>query len=243
MLDVLAIGAHPDDCELFMGGTLAKLSDLGYQVGIADLSRGECGTRGTPQLRLREAEKAAKVLGLTKRISLDLGDTRIGLEPEHRIKVIALIRDERPFLVFTHGPEERHPDHEQTNRLVREACFFSNVGGVQTGQERFRPAAVIEFVTHAMPLPPRPSFIIPITETYERKIESLRAYRSQFYDPEYQGPETLLSSKGFLAQVEARARYWGSMIGENFGEAYYYRGTLGITDPVAFFRGGLGKSL
>jgi len=236
-MDILAIGAHPDDCELFMGGTLATLCDLGYKVAVADLSWGECSSRGTPEVRQREAEQAAKILGLAKRFSLDLGDTQIGLDADHRVKVINLIRAERPFLVFTHGPEERHPDHDRTNRLVREACFFSYVGGLDTGQERFRPAALIEFVGHWTADLPKPSFIVPVGETFSRKMEALRAYASQFHGPGVAGPDTWISSKSFLDSVELQARFWGSLIGENFGEAFFYRGFLALTDPVAFFRG------
>jgi len=236
-MDLLAIGAHPDDCELFMGGTLAKLSDLGYAVGIADLSRGECATRGTPEIRRREAEHASKILGLAKRICLDLGDTQIGLDPHHRVKVITLLRAERPSLVFTHGTDERHPDHGRTSQLVREACFFSYVAGIDTGQERFRPAALIEFVGYTLAGLPKPSFIVPVSDTFGRKMESLRAYESQLYDEDSVGSETLLNTKGFLEQIEAQARYWGSLIGENFGEAFCYRGVSAIADPVAFFKG------
>ena len=235
-MDVLAIGAHPDDCELFMGGTLAKLSDLGYEVGIADLSRGECGSRGTPKIRQREAEKAARILGLAKRLSLDLGDTRIGLEPDHRVKVINLIRAEQPFLVFTHGPDERHPDHDRANRLVREAFFLAHVVGVATGLEPFEPVALIEFLGDTQGVPPPPSFVIPINETFSRKMDALRAYKSQFYNPGFAGPDTWHSSKGYFEQIETRARYWGSAIGENWGEPFYYRDALAIGDPVGFFR-------
>jgi bacillithiol biosynthesis deacetylase BshB1 len=240
-MDVLAIGAHPDDCELFMGGTLAKLSDLGHEVAIADLSRGECASRGTPEIRAREAEQASKILGLAKRICLDLGDTRIGLDAEHRVKVVNLLRAERPFLVFTHSPDERHPDHGHANRLVREACFFAYVGGVDTGRGRFDPATLIEFIGDTLAAPPSPSFVVPIGETFSRKMESLRAYESQFHNPDFIGPDTWHSSKGYFEQIEARARYWGSLIGENFGEGFCYRGTLAIGDPVAFFRNARAK--
>lgn len=235
-MDVLAMGAHPDDCELFMGGTLAKLADLGYRVAVADLTRGECASRGTAETRRREAEQAAAILGLAERFALDLGDGRIGLEPDHRAEVVRLLRAKRPTVVFAHNPDDRHPDHERAGRLVREACFFANVEGFETGQERFRPTALIEFVGNTVGVPPTPSFIVPISETFDRKIESLRAYKSQFYNPEFDGPGTWISSKAYFEHIEVRARYWGSLIGENYGEVFCYRGLLAIGDPVAFFK-------
>jgi len=240
-MDVLAIGAHPDDCELFMGGTLAKLADRGYQVAIADLTRGDYASRGTAELRHDEAQRSAAILGLTKRISLDLGDTRVGLDPAHRTEVVRVLRAERPALVFTHGADNRHPDHTRTCHLVREACFLANVAGLDTGQERFRPAALIEFVGGTIGPPPPPSFVVPINETFARKMEALRAYKSQFYDPEFIGPDTLLSSKAYFRQIEAQARHWGSLIAENYGEPFYMRASLALEDPVAHFRKLLGK--
>jgi len=235
-MDVLAIGAHPDDCELFMGGTLARLADLGYEVAIADLTRGESASRGTPEVRRNEAEQAAMILGVAKRICLDLGDGQIGLDPKHRVEVIRLLRTERPLLVFAHSPDDRHPDHERAGRLVREACFFAYVEGFDTGQERFRPTALIEFIGNTVGGPPKPSFAVPIGKTFDRKMKALRAYKSQFYDPEYAAPETWISSKLYFEQIEARARYWGSLIGENYGEAFCYQGLLALSDPVAFFK-------
>jgi len=235
-MDVLAIGAHPDDCELFMGGTLAKLADRGYRVAVADLTRGELASRGTAETRRKEAEQAAAILGLAERFSLDLGDGRIGLDPEHRTQVVRLLRDQRPTVVFAHGPDDRHPDHERASRLAREACFFANVEGFETGQERFRSAALIEFVGNTVGSPPTPSFVVPISETYSRKIEALRAYESQFYNPELDGPDTWISSRAYFEHIEAWARYWGSLIGENYGEVFCYRGLLAVGDPVAVFK-------
>lgn len=240
-MDVLAIGAHPDDCELFMGGTLAKLSDLGYQVAIADLSRGERASRGTPETRRQETERASEILGLARRISLDLGDTQIGLNPDHRTDVIRLLRAERPSLIFTHSADERHPDHDRAHRLVREAFFLAHVAGVETGQEPFEPSALIEFLGDNLGVHPTPSFVVAINETFSRKMDALRAYKSQFYNPEFIGPDTWHSSKGYFEQIEARARYWGSLIGENFGEAFRYQGALAVRDPVGFFRNAAAK--
>ncbi len=242
-MDVLAIGAHPDDCELLMGGTLAKLAERGYRVAVADLTRGECGSRGTPEMRSAEAAEAARILGLTKRIALDLGDSRIGLDPGHRLELVRLIRAERPTLIFSHGPDERHPDHRRACQLVREACFFANVAGFDTGQERFGPAALIEFVGGTLAAPPTPSFVVPINETIEKKMAAMRAYKSQFYNPEFEGPETRLSRKGFDQFIESVARFWGTLIGENYGEAFVMRGIPAIEDPVAHFREKAGKGI
>lgn len=234
-MDVLAIGAHPDDCELFMGGTLAKFADLGYEVAIVNLTRGECGSRGTPEIRRQEAEQAARILKIPKCIFLDLGDSRVGLDPSHRTEAVQLIRAERPSLVFTHAIENRHPDHDRANRLVHEACFVSYVAGFDTSQERFHPSAVIEFLGNPMGAIPNLSFIVPINGTFGRKMDSLRTYKSQFYDPQTTAPETWIASQGYFEQIESRARLWGSVIGENFAEAFYSESPSVISDAVAFF--------
>ncbi len=235
MIDVLVIGAHPDD-EMFMGGTLIKMVDQGYHCAVADLTRGERGSRGTPDIRRREAQEAARLLGLTRRISLDLGDAEVGRDPGHRLELIRLLRAERPALIFTHDFDDRNPDHVRANALVREAIFYSYVKGVETGQERFRPLALIEYFGNPTSPWRGPSFIVPITETFDRKVEAMRAYKSQFYNPEYSGPETYISSPGFFEEVEMRARYWGSLIGEKYGESFHYRGLLSVSDPVGFFQ-------
>lgn len=236
-MDVLAIGAHADDCELFMGGTLARMTEAGHAVAIADLTRGECASRGTPELRRREAEEAAKILGVEKRIALDLGDTAVGSDPAHRLEVIRLIRAERPALVFTHDADDRHPDHGRTNRLVREACFFAYVEGIDTGQERFRPRALIEFVGNPESPPGDGVFVVPLTEELiTRKMKSLRAYKSQFYGPEFEGPATWISSETYFQQIQSRARYWGGFVGENYGEPFRYGGVISVSDPMGLFR-------
>ncbi|MBM3333055.1 bacillithiol biosynthesis deacetylase BshB1 [Candidatus Sumerlaeota bacterium] len=235
-MDVLAIGAHPDDCELFMGGTLAKLAALGYQVAVADLTRGERASRGTPEQRAEEAQAAAKILRLTARLSLDLGDGQVGLGDEDRVKVISLIRSQRPSVIFSHWPEDRHPDHPRVSQLVREAFFFASVERFETAEERFRPGALVEFIGNIVAAPPVPSFIVPISDTFERKMESLRAYKSQFYDHYLSGTRTWISSKTYFDQIEAQARYWGSLIGENYGEPFCCRAPLSIADPVELFK-------
>lgn len=234
MLDVLVFGAHPDD-EVFMGGTIAKLADRGYRIGVCDLTRGECGSRGTPEDRAREAEEAARILGIAQRIALDLGDTQIGLRGDHRLAVVRVLREARPTLVFVHEADDRNPDHVRTNRLVREACFYAYVKGIETGQERFRPQALIEYYGNPTTHAHGATFVVPISETFARKMEAMRAYKSQFFNPEFSGPETFVSSKTFFEQIEARARYWGSLVGENYGEIFRYRGLITIGDPVDFF--------
>lgn len=235
MYDVLAIGAHPDD-ELFMGGTLAKMADQGYQCVVADLTRGERGSRGSPDMRRREAQDAAAILGLAKRISLDLGDSEIGRDPGHRLEVIRLLRSVRPTLVFTHDADDRNPDHVRANQLVREALFYSYVKGVDTGQERHKITALIEYFGNPTAALREASFVVPITETFERKLQAMRAYKSQFYNPEFDAPETYISSRTFFDEVEIRARYWGSLIGEKYGESFRYRGMISVSNPVVFFQ-------
>lgn len=233
-MDVLAIGAHPDDCELFMGATLAKLVGLGYKVAIADLTRGERSSRGSPDIRRREAERAAKILGVAERIGLDLGDTQVGLKPDHREQVVRLLRSVRPSIVFSHDADDRNPDHRRASKLVREACFYSYVERFETGQERFRPRALVEFIGNPTEPVAGRLLVVPVGETFERKMEALRAYESQFHNPQSDGPPTLISSKAYFEQIEARGRYWGSLVGEKYGEVFRYRGLVVVDDPVGF---------
>jgi N-acetylglucosamine malate deacetylase 1 len=231
-IDVLAIGAHPDDVELSMGGTLIKLVAMGYKIGIADMSRGELGTRGTPEIRSREAEEAGRRLGLGLRENVELPDGHILHSDEAREAVVRLIRRLRPKVVFTHYWEDPHPDHANTSRIVTEAAHLAGLvkWGCDSGLARHRPGPIAYFL---FPHKVAPSFVVDITEYAAQKLEAIKAYKSQFYDPASTEPETLLSAESFIRRIEARQRYYGAIIDVEHAEAFYVRQALNVDDPVA----------
>ncbi len=231
LLDVLAIAAHPDDVELSVGGTLAGLSIKGYRIGILDLTRGEKGTRGNPDLRASEAAQAAAILGAELRENLDLGDSRIMMTPETRIEIVRALRRLRPRLVLTQHWEDPHPDHAHTSRLVREAAHLAGLKKFdeEAGLERWRPSCVAYFL---FPRTVTPTFIVDITETNERKWQAIGAHASQFHNPESSELQTRVSTPAFLREIEARDRYFGAMLGVDHGEPFLVREALNVDDPV-----------
>jgi len=229
-LDVLAIFSHPDDAELTMAGTLIKLKALGHRVGVADMTRGEMGTRGTPEIRAKEALDSARVLGLDARVNLELSDGHLMLNEESRQAVVRAIRRYQPKVLFTSHWDDPHPDHAATARIVREAARLATIRNYD--RETGRQAIKMPAVTHAVysRLVP-PSFIVDVSEFAERKMEAIRAYASQFYRPESKEPTTRIAEKGFLREIEDRTRYYGSLIGVEAGEPFYVREALNIEDP------------
>lgn len=236
-LDVLAVSPHPDDVELHCGGLMIRFADLGYATGIVDMSRGEKGTRGTVDVRKREAAAAADVLGLAGRLNLELPDARIGTVETHRDALIGAIRRYRPEMLLVPHEVARHPDHEATSRLAREAAFLAGLEKIVTDHPAFRPRKVVFYLTHHRYREPRPSFIVDISSAFDRKIEAVKAHRSQFHDPDSTEPETFISRPEFLEEVEAQSRYYGSLIGARHGEPFVVREFLSIDDPLAHFAG------
>jgi len=231
-LDILAFGAHPDDIELCVGGTLAKLAALGYAVGVVDLTRGELGTRGTPAVRAKEAKAAADILGLSARENLRFTDGDIAVTPSARLKVIRILRKYRPRIVMAHYWDDPHPDHVHASRLITEAAHHSGLAKIETGQERHRPNVVLYF---KLPLGMKPSFVVDISDFAARRSAAIAAHRSQLYDPDAGGLQTILSRPDFLTHVENLHSYYGTLIGKAKGEAFYFKGTLAINDPFAHF--------
>ena len=232
-LNVLAIAAHPDDIELGASGTLTKLSRKGYKVGIIDLTQGELGTRGTPEIRLQEANEAALAMGLEIRENLKLPDTLISNNRENQVKLIRLIRMYRPDIVLTQHWITRHPDHCNASNLVTDSCHFAGLTKIETGLERWRPYQIIYF--H---LPPEinPSFIIDVTDMYTARVKAIEAYQSQFsLATRPEDMATGMTSPVFLKMIDARARYYGSLIGVEFAEAFFIKNHIEIKDPVIFF--------
>jgi N-acetylglucosamine malate deacetylase 1 len=231
-VDVLAIGAHPDDLELSCGGTLAKLVKQGYKVALADATRGELGTRGTKEIRTREANQAARILGALTRRNLEIPDGNVEVNKENIRKVITLIRELRPtILIIPHGVE-RHPDHAHTHELCKEAWFYAGLRKLPTTlkgkkQEPHRPHHYFEFMQwHEF----QPAFIVDISDTYDIKMEAVRAHASQFFNPASKEPETRLSTPTFLDTIETRCKYYGQKLGVAYGEPFLTQFTLGVKD-------------
>ena len=233
-LDILAFGAHPDDIELCVGGTLAKMAALGYAVGGVDLTRGELGTRGTPALRAKEAKEAAAILGLRIRENLRFPDGGVTVTPAARLKVIRVLRKYRPKIVLTHYWDDSHPDHAHASRLITEAVHHSGLAKIETGQERHRPPVILYF---KLPLGMAPSFVVDVSDYADRRAAAIAAHRSQLYDPNDKGLQTILSRPDFLTHVENLYSYYGTLIGKSKGEAFYFKDTLAIKDPLAHFFG------
>ncbi len=224
-VDVLAIGAHPDDVELGCGGLLHKLAQAGKRVGIVDLTRGEMSTRGTPEERGVEAANAAELLGIFRRANAGLPDGGVENTPEQRLAVIALLRQFRPKLLLTLMAPDRHPDHAATHALVSDANYLAGLARIDTGRLPHRTQHMLFFHPYTDFAGP-PAFVADISANFEVKLAALRAHASQFHNPGYQGPDTLISSKGFWDGIEVRARYWGNRIGVVYGEPFHADGPM-----------------
>lgn len=231
-LDVMAIFSHPDDAELSVSGTLLKLKSLGYRTGVCDLTRGEMGTRGTPEIRAKEALDAAAVLKLDLRVNLGLPDGHIWLTEESRTATVRLIRAHRPRVVLTTHWDDPHPDHAVTCRIVREAARLATMTryDLEAGQPPVKMPAIAHslFSRHVVP-----SFIVDVSDFVEEKMRAIRAHASQFYDADSKEPTTRISAQGFLGEIEYRMRYFGSLIGVEAGEPFYVREALNVEDPAA----------
>src|SRR5215207_7700503 len=228
-LDALAVYSHPDDAELTCAGTLLKLKSLGRRTGVVDVTRGEMGTRGTPEQRFEEAREAARIMRLDVRVNLDQPDGHVFVTDEARTALVRVIRTYRPKVILTAHWDDPHPDHAATARLAREAARLASM-------RRYDEAAgqpAVQMPAHAVysRLVP-PSFIVDISDHVEDKLRAILAHRSQFYDPNSQEPTTRISEEGFLKQLESRWRYAGSLINVAAGEAYYVREALNVEDPV-----------
>jgi N-acetylglucosamine malate deacetylase 1 len=236
-LDVLAVGTHPDDLEISCGGTLILLANRGHRVGAADLTRGELGTRGSGEIRAREAAAANQILKVSVRENLDIPDGDIENNIENRLRVIRLLRKHRPRLLLVPYWEERHYDHVRASRMVAEAAFQSGLPKIHTGQESFRPFRTLFYAGR---ISFRPSFVVDISDTFEAKVQALRCYGSQFHNPSSASlasePQTVISTPYALEALETMCRYYGAMIGARYGEPFLLREPLELQDPVAFFQ-------
>ncbi len=221
----MAIGAHPDDVELGCGGTVAKMVAEGKKVGILDLTRGELGTRGTAETRKNEAAAAAEILGVEFRENLGFKDGFFVNDEKHQLKLIEVIRKYRPEIILCNAVEDRHIDHGKGADLVESACFLSGLRKIETGQEAWRPKHIFHYIQW---YPLTPDFVMDISGYLEKKKEAVFAFKTQFFDPKNEEPNTPISSKLFQESIENRAKDLGMLIGSEAGEGFMLKGYLGL---------------
>jgi bacillithiol biosynthesis deacetylase BshB1 len=231
-LDILAFAAHPDDVELSCSGTIMKHIAAGKKVGIVDLTEGQLGSRGSVELRYKEAKAASEIMGLHARENLQMEDGFFQNDPAHQRLVIKMLRKYRPEIVLANATSDRHPDHGRGSVLVSEACFYSGLRRIETeldgvAQEHWRPKAVYHYIQDRYM---EPDFVVDISEHIEAKGKCIAAYSSQFFDPKSAEPETPISSKDFMDFIEARARQYGRSINAKYGEGFIVERPMGVAD-------------
>jgi bacillithiol biosynthesis deacetylase BshB1 len=231
-VDVLAVAAHPDDAEVGCGGALLLAADAGHRVAVADLSAGELSTSGSPDERARERDRAAEILGLAERVGLGLPDAALGTDPSHCDAIVELLRELRPRIVLAPHTDDRHPDHAAAGRLTREAAFLAGLSRRGSGSPH-RPARVYHYLMHH---PFEPTFVLDVTDVWERRMSAVAAYESQFGRPE-EAQQTEIGQPAFLELLTARAAFYGAMVGAARGEPYRSQGPLrqdglpGLAEP------------
>ncbi|HEY4966159.1 MAG TPA: bacillithiol biosynthesis deacetylase BshB1 [Puia sp.] len=231
---MLAVAVHPDDVELCCSGTLMMEKRLGKKVGVVDLTQGELGTRGTPLLRLKEAAQASRIMELDARENLGMADGFFQNNEENKRKLIRAIRFYQPEIVLASALADRHPDHGRAGKLISDACFLSGLRKISTQdaegkeQEQWRPKYVFHFIQDRFY---QPSFVYDITPVFDRKLESIRAYSSQFHSTTYDQdePQTYISGPDFLDSVIGRAQMLGKMIGVKYAEAFISEKMIGVS--------------
>ena len=232
-LDILAFGAHPDDVEITAGGTLLKMKKVGQKTGIADLTRGEMGTYGDVETRADESKAAADILQLDARVNLGFPDGGLRNTGELRCSIIKTIRKFRPEIVLAPYIETRHPDHGNAGQAVKEAAFLAGLEKFDTGQEKFRPAAVLFYMEHNVQAP---DFAVDISEEWEQKMKSIQAHRSQVFDGDAdESKKTFVKSRQFTDLIHSRFRYYGIMTGVEYAEVFYFQGIPKIDNLVTAF--------
>lgn len=234
-VDILAVGVHPDDVELSVSGTLAVQKKLGYSFGILDLTQGELGTRGTPEIRLKEANEAALIQGAMFRVNLGFRDGFFTGTESEKLEIVKVIRAAQPDIIIANATYDRHPDHGRSAKLVYDAWFLAGLKSIETHidgdvQERWRPRVIYHYIQdYIVP----PDVVVDISDTFDIKMKSIQAFRSQFYDPNSEELDSPLTNKDFFDQVEGRARSLGRQIGVEYGEgltAPRYVGVRNLSD-------------
>ncbi|MBT8231758.1 MAG: bacillithiol biosynthesis deacetylase BshB1 [Saprospiraceae bacterium] len=231
-LDILAIGVHPDDVELGCGATLLKHLDLGYKIGILDLTKGELGTNGSAELRLQEANAAKEFAGIQVRDNLGFADGFFINDKAHKIEIIKVIRKYQPDIILSNAIMDRHPDHGNASKMISEACFLSGLIKIETQidgerQDKWRPKKVYNYIQDYQL---EPDFVVDISDHFERKIEMVLCFKSQFYNPKDIGEQTPISSKSFLEHLRGRAAGFGRRINVKYAEGFTSSSYIGIDD-------------
>lgn len=221
-VDILAIGAHPDDVELGCGGTLAKLISEGKKVAIVDLTQGELGTRGTNLTRAEEAAEASKILGISARENLKMKDGFLENSEEYQMKIVKMIRKYQPAIVLANAIEDRHPDHAKAAKLVSDACFLAGLTKIETSidgenQQTWRPKQVFHYIQWKNITP---DFVVDISDFMEKKLQACLAYKTQFYDPNSKEPMTPIATKDFLESLTYRTQDLGRLSGVSYAEGF-----------------------
>ena len=237
MVDILAFGAHPDDVELSAGGTLIKQIKNGSTVGIVDLTMGEMGTRGTPEIRLMEAKNAMKIIGANFRENLKMPDSFIDLSKKSIEKVVKAIRTHKPKIVLCNAVKDRHPEHGIASELVSKACFISGLTKFETfidgkKQDSHRPKNIYHYIQDKWI---NPDFVMDISDEIDQKIKAVKAFESQFYNPKSSEPNTPISSKDFLDSIMSKANLMGRTIDKSFGEGFTVERPIGTSDLMNLF--------
>ncbi|HEV8169014.1 MAG TPA: bacillithiol biosynthesis deacetylase BshB1 [Pyrinomonadaceae bacterium] len=231
-LDVLAVFSHPDDAELSVAGTLLKLKSQGYRTGVCDMTRGEMGTRGTPEIRAQEALDAAGIMKLDARLNLEQPDGHVQPTEVARTALVRVLRTHQPKVLITTHEDDPHPDHANTSIIVRQAARLATMK--RYDEEAGLAPVPMPAIMHSL-FSRRivPSFVVDVSEFVDEKMSAIRAYGSQFYDAGSKEPATRISQRGFLSEIEYRMRYFGSLIGVEAGEPFYVREALNVDDPLA----------
>lgn len=231
-LDILAFAAHPDDTELACSATLAVHISKGYKVGVVDLTQGELGTRGTIDTRKEEAKNSAEFLGLSVRDNLKLDDGFFKNDKESQLELVKVIRKYQPKIILINAPHDRHPDHGRAAQLQLDACFLAGLTKVVTvienqPQAPWRPTAIYHYIQSNAILP---DFVVDVSDAWDKKMEAIKCFKTQFYDPNSKEPETYISSPDFLKVIEARGKDLGYSIGAKYGEGFIKVRNLGVSD-------------
>jgi bacillithiol biosynthesis deacetylase BshB1 len=226
-VDLLIISAHPDDAEISAAGTIIKSVQEGKIVALVDLTKGERGTRGSGDLRITEANKASEIMGTQFRENLELADCFFTDNEENKMRVIDAIRKYRPEVVFTNSLRDRHPDHARAAKLVADCCFYSGLPKIETNHGAWRPRAVYHFNQDFYN---KPDFVIDISQQMDQKIEALKAFSSQFFDPNSEEPKTPISGEEFFDFIKGRAMDFGRLAGYRYAEGFVASRPMGVRD-------------
>jgi N-acetylglucosamine malate deacetylase 1 len=231
-LDILAIGVHPDDIELSCSGTLLRHIHLGKKVGLLDLTKGELGTRGTPEIRMKEAENASQLMGALVRGNLGMKDGFFEQNEENILRIVEMIRLLKPDIILANAISDRHPDHGRASKLTSDACYYSGLAQIKTEwegspQNQWRPKAVYHYIQDYYI---KPDFIVDISDFMEKKIEIIKAFKSQFYDPDSLEPATPISGSNFFETVRGRNALLGRSASFNYAEGFTVNRTIAVNN-------------